>query len=623
VTAPEEPSLPEPPRRQPTRELLLAQALDACIKAERRVPGSADEIIAHQPEWARRDLQRLIGLADSLDAAATNAIMSEDFREAARMRLMQRIMADSGVEPVTLPGARLVAVRSRNGQHRTKGRKTRARWLWRGSASVLAAALGITATLTASASALPGEALYGLKQAQEELSLRLAADDQARALALLRRADARLDETARLLLQGRTDEAQLTTQLYDQVVVRATTTFVVTVDDQPSDASAGAHMDSRLSQQQEQLQTMIQSAPEPARADLREALVATERSRALVADPRPVERALGRGAGGERPAVAAVAPAVAAEDLPTPAPAPRRPLQVVSTPRTEVVAVVQSDDDAAARPVDPPSDSEEETRVASPAQTTARGNSGGRGSAAALPPATRSTQNSGAATPDKPAAEQRDTSDDQLVHQPQPAIAARDEGSDTPRNLTNANLQPAVRPSGATTRTEQGDDVPVPGNGRGAPMPQTPPVVAHTPLAPIVTAPEERGGNVAAERPGGAAGRATSGQTAVPKGDDTTARDSAAETKAGGKTPPTVTGQAQPAATPATARRSGSDGDKPASAPTPAAAQNRGGESDKPASNPPPNRIGADSVKPSGNPPPNRGGGGGSPGGTGGGDHGH
>src|ERR1700687_5563562 len=93
---PDEPGFPLLPPGQPTRDLLLAQALDACITAERRLPGSAQEIIARQPAWARADLQRLIGLAGSLDAAASNAIMSSEFRVAARERLMQRIGGHAG-----------------------------------------------------------------------------------------------------------------------------------------------------------------------------------------------------------------------------------------------------------------------------------------------------------------------------------------------------------------------------------------------------------------------------------------------------------------------------------------------------------------------------------------------
>jgi hypothetical protein len=293
-------------------ELLLAQALDACIRAERRMPGSAAAIIAQQPEWAQDELNRLVDLASSLDKAATNAVISEEFRAAARARLMQRIGAEPAAAPMLL-GPHLTAVPSRTG-HRGVSPGHRSAWLWRGSAGLLACILAVAATLTASASALPGEPLYGLKQAQEEMGVRLAVDDQARALALFRRADARLDETARLLQLGRTDEALVTTQRYDQVVERATTAYVVTIDDTPEASPAAAHIDTRLSQQQDQLQTMLQTAPELARGDLREALVATKRSRALVADPRPVERALGRNGGD---AVAAAVPTTAAEDLPT------------------------------------------------------------------------------------------------------------------------------------------------------------------------------------------------------------------------------------------------------------------------------------------------------------------
>src|SRR5207302_829764 len=224
----DEPASPEFPQRFPTRELLLAHALDACITAERRAPGSAQAIIDQQPVWLRADLVSMMKLAGSLDSAAANASMSPEFRRAARARLMAHTGADIAPEPVALLGPRLSAVPSGSGHH---GRGRHSRWTWRVSAALLAAVLGVTATLTASASALPGDALYNLKQAQEELSVRLAADDQARVLALLGRADARLDETQRLLLQGRTTAALETTQRYDQNVNRATTTYVITMHD--------------------------------------------------------------------------------------------------------------------------------------------------------------------------------------------------------------------------------------------------------------------------------------------------------------------------------------------------------------------------------------------------------
>src|SRR5438477_8067389 len=158
----DEPATPEFHQRFPTHELLLAQALYACITAERRAAGSAQAIIDQQPVWLRADLVSMIELARSLDSAAGNASMSPEFRRAARARLMQHIGADLAPDPVPLIGPRLSAVPSRNGHYRSS--KRRSRWAWRASAGLLAAILGVTATLTASASALPGDALYNLKQ---------------------------------------------------------------------------------------------------------------------------------------------------------------------------------------------------------------------------------------------------------------------------------------------------------------------------------------------------------------------------------------------------------------------------------------------------------------------------
>src|SRR6266851_8725368 len=136
----DEPASPELPQRFPTRELLLAHALDACIAAERRAPGSAQAIIDQQPVWLRADLQSMMKLAGSLDSAAASASMSPEFRRAGRARLMQHIGVDAAVEPVALIGPRLSAVPSRNGHYPSSRR--RSTWLWRCSAGLLAAVLG-------------------------------------------------------------------------------------------------------------------------------------------------------------------------------------------------------------------------------------------------------------------------------------------------------------------------------------------------------------------------------------------------------------------------------------------------------------------------------------------------
>ena len=330
--------------REPTRELLLAQALDACIAAERRAPGSAAEIIARQPAWARDELRRLVELAGALDAAAASTVMPEDFRVAARERLMQRIGARPGVAAEGGAGAWLTPVPSKNGNVYRIVRRP-AGWMWRGlGGGLLAAALVAAATLSASASALPGEPLYGIKQAREELGVRLAPDDEARALALLNQADARLDETARLLSEGRTAESAELAQRYDATVERATTAYVVAMEDTARDDATTMRMDSLLSQQQEQLQALLPTAPEPVRADLREALVATERGRALVSAPHSLE---GRGSAARPAAAALPTPTVEPEPTPVPTatPVPPTPQPVVVAEEPTATAVVAEEPD--------------------------------------------------------------------------------------------------------------------------------------------------------------------------------------------------------------------------------------------------------------------------------------
>ncbi len=281
-----------PPSDEPLRALILAQALDACIEAERHQVGSADRLIARQPAWADVELRRLVLLAQSLDAVAADAVLDDEFRAAARQRLMQRIGGErvnghsvgsnghvAGKRPDLLHAHPL----SKSGPAR--GRR-RARWLRRGAlGGLLAAALAAAATLTASASnALPGDPIYSVKQVQEAIAVRIAPDDHARALVLLGEADTRLSETARLLQEGRTDAVAQTTAQFDNAVDQATTVFVVTIAAaDTADPSASAPIESRLSDQQDALQAMLATAPEPAKPHLREALLATERDRAMVA----------------------------------------------------------------------------------------------------------------------------------------------------------------------------------------------------------------------------------------------------------------------------------------------------------------------------------------------------
>ena len=77
-----------------------------------------------------------------------------------------------------------------------------------------------------------------------------------------------------------------------------------------------ADLDLRLSQQQQHVRSLLQAAPEPARADLEEALVATERSRRLVVDPPPFDQAAARRGRGS--VVAAPEPTVAVAEAQPP-----------------------------------------------------------------------------------------------------------------------------------------------------------------------------------------------------------------------------------------------------------------------------------------------------------------
>ncbi|MCA1648315.1 MAG: DUF5667 domain-containing protein [Chloroflexi bacterium] len=460
------PRRPEIPRRMPMRELLLAQALDACITAERDRPGSAPEVIARHPVWARAELHTMMSLVGSLDAAAREAHISPEFRSTARSRLMQRIGGESALGAVAMRGPRLTALPSRTG-HRS-GAWRRSKWLWRGSAGLFAAVLGVAATLTASANALPGEPLYNVKQTQEAISVRLAADDQARALALFGQADARLDETARLLQQGRTDAAVETTQRYGQAVQRATATYIVTMDESRQPAAGALHVQTRLTQDQDQLQAILQTAPEPARADLREALVTTRRGRALVADPRRVEQAQGKSDAG-RAAVTPGVPAAAAEDLPTETPQ-GRPTVEPRPPTPFAPSVV------AARATEQP----EESAVVAHPEVPGRGDEGGRRGQSTSSNGQNTSSNNG--RPEQPTAKQPVTEDqhgDDVAISP--AVAASEEGDTSDRTdgragSLNGRDVPPVEQSAerAETPRTSAPRVAVPadkpnsgGNGRG------------------------------------------------------------------------------------------------------------------------------------------------------------
>src|ERR1043166_2594349 len=125
-------------------------------------------------------------------------------------------------------------------------------------------ALGATgfAAAGASASALPGDPLYPVKQVTEAAALQLEPTDSIRQDLLIHHAGARLDETARLLDQGRDSDAASAIDRYDQTLAAVP----------PS-----APVQSQLDANETRLNQLLDSAPPQARPGLARALASTKR----------------------------------------------------------------------------------------------------------------------------------------------------------------------------------------------------------------------------------------------------------------------------------------------------------------------------------------------------------
>jgi len=197
-----------------------------------------------------RDVADLVRLARMLEDTATLVVPSDEFRARSRQRLLMH-MARSGRQRHSLRTS--IAERARG-------------WVIRFSAALAALSIAGGAAAGASASALPGDLLYPLKQVTEATVLQLAPSDSARQDLLLHQADTRLDETARLLQQGRDTEAGVTVARYDDTLAALT----APANPEPVQSQLGSN-EARLNELQE-------SAPPPARPGLERALAVTKRS---------------------------------------------------------------------------------------------------------------------------------------------------------------------------------------------------------------------------------------------------------------------------------------------------------------------------------------------------------
>jgi hypothetical protein len=223
----------------------LAEALDRALSN----PASATRPVVGE-------LADLVGLAETLEASASVVVASPHFRAAARERLLVQMARSARATRQVAPVDRTVMDRVRL-------------WTTRLAAGLAALGFAGAAAASAAASALPGDALYPVKQATEAVALKLATTDSAREGVLLHQADTRLDETARLLEQGRDADATLAAARYDETVTRLNVTGT-------SLASEAAQ--SNLRTNEVRLSELLQTAPAPARPGLERALAATERS---------------------------------------------------------------------------------------------------------------------------------------------------------------------------------------------------------------------------------------------------------------------------------------------------------------------------------------------------------
>lgn len=216
----------------------LAQLLDRALQQRQSLPST------------RPQLAELIHLARTLEASAATIAPTAQFRRAVRQRLLAHMAKSTAY-----------------GRDRCRPLHERiARWAARFAAGLGALALAGTAVATASASALPGDALYPVKQASEAVAVGIAPTDSARQEVLLAQADVRLDETARLLEQGRGSDALANVGRYDAAI-----------DTVAADAPPAPALQTHLEANQSRLTQLLETAPAQARPGLQRALDATQR----------------------------------------------------------------------------------------------------------------------------------------------------------------------------------------------------------------------------------------------------------------------------------------------------------------------------------------------------------
>lgn len=213
----------------------LADALEYALD----VPQSAGDA-----NGLAADVAELVEVARALEYTASCVVPDGEFRTAARQRLLTEMARSSrAARPVRASLSQRMRM-----------------WALRLGTGLTALGLTGAAAASASANALPGEALYPVKQATEAVALQLATTEADRRDILLRQAETRLDEAARLLDEGRAADAAVTVSRY-----QATVSLL-------SEETRSEKLESDLRTNDVRLNALLETAPPPVRPGLERAL---------------------------------------------------------------------------------------------------------------------------------------------------------------------------------------------------------------------------------------------------------------------------------------------------------------------------------------------------------------
>src|SRR6266542_3944679 len=232
--------------------------MSASFNAETELTTELERALTDRAAPSRSDhqeLAELIALARALELSAADVVRPSDaFRHRARRQLLAH-MATSPVPAHVRISRAAVEARQRIGI-----------WLGRFAAGAAALAMAGTATAVASASALPGDLLYPVKEVSEAVAVQAAPSEAARQQVLLRQADARLDETTRLLQQARGDDAAVAAERLRQ-----------TLQTLEAGADANETVWPGLERAESRLSALLQTAPASAEPGLERALESARR----------------------------------------------------------------------------------------------------------------------------------------------------------------------------------------------------------------------------------------------------------------------------------------------------------------------------------------------------------